>query len=153
MRATARSTWSRKRIVASAMVFLWLASTWAAAANWCCDVPTSRTEFPNDATSAHHEPAEYATDHAGHDHPAKVTEETTPQPADSESCAEIAPVDKGLRWGGFALAQPSAGEIVYAPAPAPRSNGILKRDAFGRWIPPPPVYQASPFLSTIRLLL
>ncbi len=146
-------TWGPKRVIASAMALLWLVSAWAVAANWCCELPAGRTEFPHTAAPAQHELAEHGVRQNGHDYTAKVTEKSPPKPADPD-CAEIAPLDRGLRLAEVALAQPSAEEIAYALAPTPWPIEIPKSDAFGRWvILPPPIYQTSPFLSTIRLLL
>ena len=150
---TARLTWSRKRISASVMALLWLASTWAAAANWCCVAPTGQTEFPGDAAPAQHERAAHDAHQVAHDHAGEVAEESRQSPADTD-CAEVAPVDKGLRWSGVALARPTAEKIFYALALTQWSIGTPKGEALGRWsLPPSPIYQANPFLSTIRLLL
>ncbi len=148
-----RFTWSPRRITASTMAFLWLVSTWAAAANWCCESSPGSNQFAGEAVHAQHELADHGILQDGHDHAGKIPEEPQNQPANPD-CAEIALVDKCLRLAEVAFTLPSAEEIDDTLPLTPWPIEIPRSSVFGQWVlPPPPIYQANPFLSTIRLLL
>lgn len=125
-------------------MLLWLVSTWAAALNWCCELPT-RATWP-----ASHEAVERGIHQEGHDHTSKVHEDSQHQP-DEPDCAEFSSVDKGLRLAEGAL--PNAIEFAYALRLILWLTEVPQNATGSPTLHPPPIFAASPFLATIRLLL
>jgi hypothetical protein len=146
---------ARRQISALAAIALWLTSAWAWAA-CCCDTLPARTggaQSVNAGPDGHAEPATHAHahEHGSDVHAGGPLHDNAPA-GDCESLTSPHPplVSK-------ASAPPArAGHDFVATAPILVALVFLPQTAEGRglWsLPPPPLIQVNPFLSTIRLLL
>jgi hypothetical protein len=146
---------ARRQISALAAIALWLTSAWAWAA-CCCDTLPDRTGGAQSANADTDWRAEPATHAHAHEHGSDVhaggpLHDNAPA-GDCESLTSPHPplVSK-------ASAPPArAGHDFVATAPILVALVFLPQTAEGRglWsLPPPPLIQVNPFLSTIRLLL